>query len=307
MNRPYVILSCAMSIDGYLDSAAPRKLAMSNAADFDRVDQLRADSDAIMVGASTVRRDDPRLLVRSDERRLRAPRRGQAELADEGDGHGERRSAAASRPSSPRGTSRSSCTARGGARAPSRSRLGDVATVVGPRRARDDGRCRSPTSPTRGVRRLMVEGGGRLHTQFLVDELVDELQLVVAPVLRRRVPRAAVRRGRPLSLDRRRIGRRSPTPAGSATSCCCATPCRTGSRPSARQPASAGGPPRALVKAGGGRRIRRCERAGAARIAGRHDRGVRDAGRGSARRGCAGGGHARRRCWVCRWSRSPWC
>ena len=57
MNRPYVTLSCAMSIDGYLDSAAPRKLAMSNAADFDRVDQLRADSDAIMVGASTVRRD----------------------------------------------------------------------------------------------------------------------------------------------------------------------------------------------------------------------------------------------------------
>ena len=70
MTRPYVILSCAMSMDGYLDSAAPHKLAMSNPADFDRVDQLRADSDAIMVGASTVRRDDPRLLVRSDERQL---------------------------------------------------------------------------------------------------------------------------------------------------------------------------------------------------------------------------------------------
>ena len=70
MRRPYVTLSCAMSIDGYLDSAAPHKLAMSNSADFDRVDQLRADSDAIMVGASTVRLDDPRLLVRSEARQL---------------------------------------------------------------------------------------------------------------------------------------------------------------------------------------------------------------------------------------------
>jgi len=70
VTRPYVLLSCAMSIDGYLDRATPCKLAMSNAADFDRVDQLRAESDAIMVGASTVRRDDPHLMVRSEERRL---------------------------------------------------------------------------------------------------------------------------------------------------------------------------------------------------------------------------------------------
>src|SRR6202000_3440822 len=33
----------------------------------------------------------------------------------------------------------------------------------------------------RGVQRLMVEGGGKVHTQFLTDDLVDELQLVVAP------------------------------------------------------------------------------------------------------------------------------
>jgi 5-amino-6-(5-phosphoribosylamino)uracil reductase len=33
----------------------------------------------------------------------------------------------------------------------------------------------------RCVHRLMVEGGGVVHTQFLADDLVDELQLVVAP------------------------------------------------------------------------------------------------------------------------------
>ena len=33
----------------------------------------------------------------------------------------------------------------------------------------------------RGVQRLMVEGGGTVHTQFLTADLVDELHLVVAP------------------------------------------------------------------------------------------------------------------------------
>jgi 5-amino-6-(5-phosphoribosylamino)uracil reductase len=33
----------------------------------------------------------------------------------------------------------------------------------------------------RGVERLMVEGGGAVHTQFLAEDVVDELQLVVAP------------------------------------------------------------------------------------------------------------------------------
>jgi pyrimidine deaminase RibD-like protein len=34
----------------------------------------------------------------------------------------------------------------------------------------------------RGVRRLMVEGGGQIHTQLLRQGLVDELQLVLAPL-----------------------------------------------------------------------------------------------------------------------------
>ena len=33
----------------------------------------------------------------------------------------------------------------------------------------------------RGVERLMVEGGGTVHTQFLLADLADELHLVIAP------------------------------------------------------------------------------------------------------------------------------
>ena len=64
-DRPYVLLSCGMSIDGYLDSPVLHRLLLSNEADFDRVDEERAASDAILVGAQTIRRDNPRLLVRS--------------------------------------------------------------------------------------------------------------------------------------------------------------------------------------------------------------------------------------------------
>ncbi|MEV4258475.1 dihydrofolate reductase family protein, partial [Spirillospora sp. NPDC049652] len=68
-DRPHVLLSCAMSIDGYIDDASPERLRLSTPADFDRVDAVRATCDAILVGAGTVRTDDPKLLVKSPSRR----------------------------------------------------------------------------------------------------------------------------------------------------------------------------------------------------------------------------------------------
>src|SRR5437879_4800296 len=67
--RPYVLLSCAMSIDGYIDDSTSKRLVLSNEADLDRVDEVRASCDAILIGANTIRRDNPRLLVNSDARR----------------------------------------------------------------------------------------------------------------------------------------------------------------------------------------------------------------------------------------------
>ena len=76
-DRPYTLLSCSVSLDGYLGDQTPR-LALSNEADFDRVDEVRASCDAIMVGAVTVRTDNPRLLVRSQARRDERTARGLA-------------------------------------------------------------------------------------------------------------------------------------------------------------------------------------------------------------------------------------
>ena len=74
--RPYVVLSCAMSLDGCLDGTGGERLVLSGAADLDRVDAERAAADAILVGAGTIRRDDPRLLVRSAGRQAARAARG---------------------------------------------------------------------------------------------------------------------------------------------------------------------------------------------------------------------------------------
>jgi riboflavin biosynthesis pyrimidine reductase len=64
-----------MSLDGYIDDTTDQRLLLSNDADFGRVDAERAASDAILIGANTIRRDNPRLLVRSAARRADRVRR----------------------------------------------------------------------------------------------------------------------------------------------------------------------------------------------------------------------------------------
>src|SRR6185437_2617946 len=67
-DRPYTIVSCAVSLDGYLDDTSPRRLILSGPEDLDEVDELRARADAILVGAGTIRADNPRLLIRAPAR-----------------------------------------------------------------------------------------------------------------------------------------------------------------------------------------------------------------------------------------------
>ena len=74
--RPYTLLSCSMSIDGYIDGTTESRLLLSNEQDFDRVDAVRAGVDAILVGATTVRNDNPRLQVRDAARRRARVDRG---------------------------------------------------------------------------------------------------------------------------------------------------------------------------------------------------------------------------------------
>jgi len=70
--RPYIILKFAVTLDGFLDDSSSERLLISSTEDFERVDEVRASCDAILVGAETVRKDNPRLLIRGAD--LRAAR-----------------------------------------------------------------------------------------------------------------------------------------------------------------------------------------------------------------------------------------
>ena len=178
-DRPYTLLSCGMSIDGYLATASERRLLCSNDADFDRVDAVRAASDAILVGAATVRNDNPRLLVRTKQRRDDRVARGLSPSPIKVTVTGNAQlDVCANFFASGDSEKLVYCTSSTVVRA--QQRLGQVATIVDGG-AQVDLRWLSEDLYTRGVQRLMVEGGGLVHTQFLTANLVDELQLVVAP------------------------------------------------------------------------------------------------------------------------------
>ena len=74
--RPYVVVNVAMSADGKISTRERRQVKISGAQDFSRVDQLKADSDAVMVGIGTVLADDPSLTVKSEECRTGRLNRG---------------------------------------------------------------------------------------------------------------------------------------------------------------------------------------------------------------------------------------
>jgi 5-amino-6-(5-phosphoribosylamino)uracil reductase len=176
--RPRVVLSVATSVDGCIDDTSSHRLILSGPADLDRVDGERAAADAILVGAGTIRRDDPRLVVRSAERvqaRLAGGRPAQPLKATVSTG-GSLDPAARFFST---GDQPKVVYLPAGVEAPAAVR--EVAEVV----AAGD-----PLDPAlvladlhrRGVRTLLVEGGTAMHTLFLTAGLVDELQLAVAPI-----------------------------------------------------------------------------------------------------------------------------
>ncbi|GAA1384806.1 hypothetical protein GCM10009613_16200 [Pseudonocardia kongjuensis] len=177
---PYVLASVAVSLDGYIDDAGPGTLVLSDADDLDRVDEVRAGVDAILVGAGTVRADDPRLRVRSDRRRDeriaagRPPSPRRVILSTSGDLDPTAAVFTCERSDPP--LVYTADRAVDGTRA----RLDGVAEVVGA------GEPPTPSSvladlAAREVDRLLVEGGGAVHTAFLTAGRVDELHVVVAP------------------------------------------------------------------------------------------------------------------------------
>ncbi len=177
-----VVVNAASSADGKLSSREREQVEISNATDFERVDRLRADSDAVMVGVGTVLADNPSLLVDSEE------------LRDE--------RLAAGKPETP-----ARVVADSRIRTPPDSQVLDDsaesfllvseaappdfvaqmqeagATVISAGENRVDLSAAFDELAEHGIDQLMVEGGGEIIYSLFEAGLVDELSVFVGPMI----------------------------------------------------------------------------------------------------------------------------
>jgi len=167
--RPRVIINAAMSVDGKIALVGGKRIKISDEEDFRRVHELRNSVDAILVGINTVLMDDPKLTVK--EKFVEEPKNPVRIVVDSN------------------------------LRIPSTARvLNDMAkTIIATTETaqeRDlnaeiircgkknvDLKCLLEELWKRGIRSIMVEGGGTVIYSFLKEGLVDELNVFVGSII----------------------------------------------------------------------------------------------------------------------------
>jgi 2,5-diamino-6-(ribosylamino)-4(3H)-pyrimidinone 5'-phosphate reductase len=182
-DRPYVILNVAMTADGKTDTFARRGAAISSPLDRERVDRLRADSDAILVGGRTLTGDDPRLTVKSAALRARRMERGLAENPVKVAVISNARLAAGSHflTAGPARKIIFTTTQTDPVQVEWLFEQGVQVYVMGERQVDLKGALQCLKE--QGIHRLLVEGGGTLNEELLKQNLVDEIRVYIAPMI----------------------------------------------------------------------------------------------------------------------------
>jgi 2,5-diamino-6-(ribosylamino)-4(3H)-pyrimidinone 5'-phosphate reductase len=160
-DKPYVIINCAISVDGKLALPIRKQTKISSREDMDRVYELRSQCDAVIVGVNTILADDPGLVVKKDGKlaerqplRVVLDTKGRtpenAEVLDE--------------------------------RAKTIIAVGEESTrnwqevesiVCG--KDKIDLKLLLEELSKRGIKKVLVEGGGEVIWSFLSEKIVDEL------------------------------------------------------------------------------------------------------------------------------------
>lgn len=179
MDKPFVFVNCAMSVDGKLSTRERKQVKISGPEDLSRVDLLRAGADAVLVGMNTAASDDPKLDVKSAALREERKKKGLSEnpmkvaVGDVG-----------------RLKSDSDFLDRGGKKVIFTTEDSDPKKVKVIREKADVyvlGKDRVDLTQmlrilsSLNVRRLMVEGGGTMIFEMLKEKLVDEVYVAVGP------------------------------------------------------------------------------------------------------------------------------
>jgi 5-amino-6-(5-phosphoribosylamino)uracil reductase len=165
-SRPYVIISTAMSLDGYIDDASDKRLRISNEKDFERVDNLRESCNGIIVGANTIRKDNPKLLSKSGKKltKITITSSGNLDASSQFFTTGESEKIVYTISSTENDLKKN---------------LSAVATIISCGEKIDINFILEDLYK-RGIKRLMIEGGSSVLTQFLQEGVVNELQIAIA-------------------------------------------------------------------------------------------------------------------------------
>ncbi|KCZ72384.1 2,5-diamino-6-hydroxy-4-(5-phosphoribosylamino)pyrimidine 1'-reductase [Candidatus Methanoperedens nitroreducens] len=180
--RPFVFINAAMSADGKIATIERKQTRISGSLDFDRMDELRATSDAIMVGIGTMLSDNPSLTVKSKERREKRLASGlppnpvrivvdslartpvDADIFKKGEG---RRIVAVSE-SAPQEKA---------------AHLAKYAEIITTGEESVDLEELLIELKNRGINRLMVEGGATLNWGLISEGLVDEIYTFIGNII----------------------------------------------------------------------------------------------------------------------------
>ena len=183
MHRPFVFMNMASSADGKITSATREYPTFTSDHDKAHMDALRAQADAVLVGANTLRHDDPPLHIRTPEQRRERHLRGQ-------EPHLIHVVVSASLSLDPNlgffsnpnvrqrivATTETSDPAR-------REALSPHAAVWLCGAQRVDIPALLARLLAQGVQKLLVEGGGELNWDFIAAGAVDDIHITLCPTL----------------------------------------------------------------------------------------------------------------------------
>jgi 2,5-diamino-6-(ribosylamino)-4(3H)-pyrimidinone 5'-phosphate reductase len=171
--RPYVHVNCAVSLDGRLAFAGGKRAALSGPEDLARVQVLRAQLGAVLVGVGTVILDDPSLRVHW-ELVHRPPGPAPVRICLDGSGR---------LPPTARLLDGSQPTIIGTTEGSRRSYPPTAETIVAGPGPEVDLPMLLHALAGREIRGVLVEGGSHVIASFLRAGLVDRMTVYVAPVL----------------------------------------------------------------------------------------------------------------------------
>lgn len=201
MNRPRILVNVAATVDGKIDSFLRQGTSISSLADKARVDRMRADVDAIIVGGHTLLAEDPKLTIKSEELRAERLLKGLSE-------NPAKIGIVTMIPSTQEDLALS--TDKDGASYPGRKEFLQNFLSSGPAQIYIFTTSKTPNDVreklravgaivhtdnlervdlrnlfqflvTHGIRSVLVEGGGTLIAELLKLGLVDEITLYIAP------------------------------------------------------------------------------------------------------------------------------